>query len=176
MLFINVTAGARRCEAGSRKFSAENYLWPQVILHAEHTRFCYNHSMKKIFQYEALRWSNLFFLIPLIVAVVYGLYWYVIILLVVFIVSYDFHFFREAKELYYLDVIFSSILMISNFILLFMGHLVLPFSFIAIVFALIAIFFYFRRSKHDYYINHSLWHVFSSGVCLFCLLTFLSFI
>lgn len=129
--------------------------------------------MKKIYQNGFLRWSNLFFLIPLAVAIFYSLYWYAIILLVVFIVSYDFHLLNEAKKIYYLDVIFSSILMLSNFILLFMGHLVLPYSALALLCALVALFFYFRRSKHDYYFNHSLWHIFSAGVCIFCLLTFL---
>jgi uncharacterized membrane protein len=130
--------------------------------------------MKKIYQNEFLKWSNLFFLIPLLIAIFSGLYLYSIILLAVFVVSYDFHFFNEAKDVYYLDVIFSSILMISNCVLLFNGHLTLPYSIFAVLCALIALFFYFRRSKHDYYFNHSLWHVFSAGVCLFCLMTFLS--
>jgi hypothetical protein len=131
--------------------------------------------MKKIYQHEALRWSNLFLLIPIIVAVVYSLYLYAIMLTVVFVVSFDFHTFREAKDVYYLDVLFSSSIMLSNFVLLFMGHFTLPYSAIAVIFALLALYFYYRRSKHDYYLNHSLWHVFSSGVCLFCLLTFLSY-
>ncbi len=132
--------------------------------------------MKKIYQGEFLKWSNIFFLIPLALAVFNNLYWYAMVLLVVFIISYDFHFFNQAKDLYYLDVIFSSILMLSNFILLFKGHLLLPYCALAILCALIALFFYFRRAKRDYYLNHSLWHVFSAGVCIFCLMTFLSII
>ena len=146
------------------------------ILNAKHTRFCYNQTMKKIFQHEALEWSNLFLLIPVTLAIIYGLYLYAIILSVLFFVSFDFHYFKEAKDIYYLDVLFSYTIMASNFVLLFMSHWHLPYSLIAVLFALIALFFYFRRSKHDYYFNHSLWHVFSSGVCLFCLLTFLSFL
>lgn len=129
--------------------------------------------MKKIYQNEFLKWSNLFFLVPLIMAILFGVYWYAIILMVVFIVSYDFHFFNEAREVYYLDVIFSSILMLSNFILLFKGKLALPYSLLAVFSAMIALLFYFRRSKGDYYFNHSLWHFFSAGVCIFCLLTFI---
>jgi len=132
--------------------------------------------MKKIFKKDFLKWSNLFFLIPAIVSLVYNLYWYSIVVLVVFVVSYDFHFFSEAKSVYYLDVLFSSILMISNCILLFSGHLTLPYSILALLSATIALFFYFRRSKHDYFINHSLWHIFSALVCIFCLMTFLSII
>lgn len=131
--------------------------------------------MKKIYQHEALEWSNLFFLIPLAIAINYNLYWYTIILGIVFVVSFDFHFLHEAKSVYYFDVIFSSILMLSNTILLLLGHLKLPYSIMAIIFALIALIFYFRRSKHDYYINHSLWHIFSALVCLSCLITFISF-
>ena len=123
-----------------------------------------------------LELSNLFFLIPLSVSIIYDIYWYTIVLMAVFITSVDFHFFKEAKQVYYLDVIFSSLLMLSNFILLFKGHWTLPFSAIAIILALIALSFYFKRSKENYYFNHSLWHIFSAGVCIFCLITFISFI
>ena len=131
--------------------------------------------MKNIYKNEALEWSNLFLLIPVAVAFNHNLYWYAIILLAVFIISFDFHFFKEARQVFYLDVAFSSLIMLSNTILLFLGHWKLPYSIIAVIFALIALIFYFRRSKHDYYINHSFWHIFSAGVCLFCLMTFLSF-
>ncbi len=132
--------------------------------------------IKKYIKNDALEWSNFFFLIPLIIAIIYHLYWYAIILLVVLIVSYDFHLFHETKKVYYLDVIFSSILMLSNFGLLLMGHLNIPYSIWAIISVFLALVFYFRRSKHDYYINHSLWHIFSAGVCFFCLVAYISFI
>ena len=129
--------------------------------------------IKKYIKNETLEWSNFFFLIPLIIAVVYHLFWYAVILLVVFLVSYDFHFLHETRNIYYLDVIFSSILMLSNCILLFLGYFLLPYSIFAVISALVALVFYFRRSKHDYRINHSLWHIFSAAVCLFCLMAFL---
>jgi hypothetical protein len=132
--------------------------------------------MKKVYQSEFLEWSNLFFFIPIAIAIFYNIYWYAILMFIMFIVSFDFHFFHEAKQVYYLDVLSSSIIMISNFILLFMAHWVLPYSAFAIAFALIALFFYFRKSKHNHYLNHSLWHVFSAGVCIFCLMTFVYFI
>jgi hypothetical protein len=129
--------------------------------------------MKQVFKTETLEWSNLFFLVPIFLAIIYSMYWYAAILLVVFIVSFNFHFLHEAKRLFYLDVIFSSLLMLSNFILLFLGHWKIPYSIFAVAFSLIALFFYFRRKKHAYYLNHSLWHIFSAGVCFFCLMTFL---
>jgi len=119
-----------------------------------------------------LKWSNGFFLLPFFLALSLNLYWYALIVLVVTIVSYDFHFFSEASEVYYLDVFFSSLLMLSNFLLLFMGYWQLPYSALAVIFALTALYFYFKKSKRDYFWNHSLWHIFSAGVCIFCLLTF----
>ena len=130
--------------------------------------------MKKIYKNEALEWSNLFFLIPLAISMAHGLYWYTIILGAVFVVSFDFHFLKESKKIHYIDVIFSITLMTANLVLLFVGNFALPFSALAIVFASTALFLFFRKSKHNYYINHSLWHIFSAGVYLFCLLTFLS--
>ena len=132
--------------------------------------------MNQISKTGFLKWSNLFFLIPLIVSVFSGVYWYSVIILAVFIVSFDFHFFNEAKEVYFVDIIFSSSLIFSNFVLLFLGHWALPYSLAAVAFALIALFFYYRRSKRDYYFNHSLWHIFSAGICLSCLITFITFI
>jgi len=132
--------------------------------------------MKKLYKHEALEWSNLFFLIPFIISISYGIYWYSIIIIIVFIISFDFHKFYEAKEVYYLDTMFSSFLMISNLYLLFKGHLALPYSILAILCAFCALLFYLRKSKSNYYFNHSLWHIFSAGVCIFCLITFLTFI
>ncbi len=131
--------------------------------------------MKKIHKNQVLKWSNLFFLIPLIIAINYNIHWYAIILLLVFIISLDYHFFNEAKSIYYLDVVFSTILIISNLILLFRGNWILPYSLIAVLFAMNALYFYSKKSKSVYYYNHSLWHIFSAGVCIFCLITFLSF-
>ncbi len=115
-------------------------------------------------------WSNLFFLIPLVVALYNHLYWYALILGTVFIISLVFHFIKENRILYYLDASLSAVLMVANFALLFMGQWSLPFSLLAVIMALLALFFYFRKGD-NYDFNHSLWHIFSAGVCLFCLLT-----
>ncbi len=132
--------------------------------------------MKKIGKSKALTWSNLFFLAPLILAIKYNLYWYVIVLFLVFIISYKFHFSEEDEELYFLDVVFSLVLMFFNFILLFMGHWILPYSVFAVICAIIALCFYCGRLKNDYGPSHSMWHIFSAGVCLFSLLTFIEYL
>jgi hypothetical protein len=40
--------------------------------------------------------------------------------------------------------------MLANFILLFKGHWVLPYSITAIGFAVVALFFYYRQFRHGY--------------------------
>lgn len=121
-------------------------------------------------------WSNIFFLIPFFISINYNLYLYSMIIGIVFVVSSVFHFCNENKIIYYFDVIFCSILMLSNFILLFAGHFILPYSIFAVICAIIALIFYFKQSKDSYNIYHSMWHFFSVGVCIFCLITFISFI
>lgn len=118
--------------------------------------------------------SNMFFLIPFYVSINYNVYWYSIIIGTVFIISSLFHFYNENKVLFYFDVIFSSIIMLSNFILLFLGHWILPYSIFAIICVLIALIFYFKQNSKSYNIDHSMWHIFSALVSLFCLLTFIN--
>jgi len=133
----------------------------------------YNLKMKNAKQMKF--WSNIFFLIPLIISTYYGLYWYSILISMVIIMSCLFHFYNEHKIIYYFDVLFSSTIMLSNFILLFRGHWMAPYSIMAILFALTALFFYFRQSEYGYNLDHGLWHIFSSGVSTFCIITFLKF-
>ncbi len=120
-------------------------------------------------------WSNLFFLIPLAFAISYNVYWYSVIIGLTFIISSYFHFHHE-KRIAVIDVTSSTTLMLANFILLFNGHWVLPYSVIAIICAIIALGFYFRQDKGGYNVYHGMWHIFSAGVSFFCVATFLSFI
>jgi hypothetical protein len=119
-------------------------------------------------------WSNIFLIIPFYISINYNLYWYSVIIVIVFITSLIFHFYDEHKIIFYFDVVFSSIVMLSNFILLFLGHWILPYSIFAIICALIALIFYFKQNSKSYNIDHSMWHIFSALVCIFCLLTFIN--
>ena len=119
-------------------------------------------------------WSNVFFLVPLAIALWYHIIWYSVIIGLVFIISSYFHF-KSEKKLEYVDVASSSLLMVSNVALLFIGHWLLPYSILALVFAAIALGFYARQFKHGYNFNHGMWHLFSAGVCTFCIFTVLKF-
>lgn len=120
-------------------------------------------------------WSNLFFLIPFAFATSYKVWWYAVIIGTVFIISSIFHFYKEKKFIL-IDVSSSTLLMASNFILLFSGHWTMPYSLLAVICAVIAILFYFKQNDFNYNIYHGFWHIFSAGVSFFCVATFLSYI
>lgn len=115
-------------------------------------------------------WSNLFFLIPLALAASAGLYLYTAVIAAVFVLSLAFHLHEENKILYYWDMFFSGLLMFANFLLLFISRWALPWSAFAVICAGAAIFLLKGRPETDENKSHALWHIFSAGVCLFCLL------
>ncbi len=118
-------------------------------------------------------WSNLFFIIPTVLAITNNIYWYAIIQGLVFIISSYYHFHHE-KRIEYIDVFASSVLIIANFTLLFLGHWYLPFSILAFpVGAIIALYFYYRQFRVDYNLNHGLWHICSASISTLCIVTFL---
>jgi len=116
-------------------------------------------------------WSNLFFLVPLLIAAYLGLNLYVAVVGITFLISLLYHMREEDKLLYYADVLFSGILMLANFLLLFMSGWRLPWSAGAVIFAALAIWSYTSKFKKGDSFRHSLWHIFSAGVSLFCLLS-----
>lgn len=118
-------------------------------------------------------WSNFFFIIPIVLAIFNNIYWYVIVQGLVFIISSYYHFHHE-KRIEYIDVFASSVLIIANFTLLFLGHWYLPFSILAFpIGAIIALYFYYRQFKGDYNLNHGLWHICSAVISTLCVVTFL---
>lgn len=115
-------------------------------------------------------YSNILFLVPLYASIVYGIFWYVIIIGSVLIFSIIFHYFNETK-FKSIDTISSLTLILSNFVLLFQGNLALPYSLVAILSAIVAILFYIRQSKYGYDFNHGMWHTFSALTCYYSILT-----
>lgn len=122
-------------------------------------------------------WSNIFFLVPLALALVNQMYWYSVVIGLVFVVSSYFHF-SDEKKWEYVDVTTSSLLIITNFTLLFMGHWVMPWSILAFpIGAFVALWFYYRqfKNKDAYNVNHGLWHIVSALVSLLCIITLLAY-
>jgi len=123
--------------------------------------------------YKFKVWSNIFFLIPLILSIAGSLYWYSTVIGLMLVLSLNYHYYNEAKY-YYRDCVVSILLMGSNFLLLINGNWMQPYSLIALSNAFVALYFYYRQYKKGYNFNHGMWHFFSAIVCYFSILTFLN--
>lgn len=118
-------------------------------------------------------WSNLLFLIPLLISIQYGLYWYSTIVLLVFIFSTFYHL-RNEKIYAIHDFICSSLLILSNFYLIFSGNVNSVSSLAALTIAALAIYFHQKALKRSYDFNHGVWHILSALICVFSLISFVN--
>lgn len=118
-------------------------------------------------------WSNLFFLIPFILSIKFGILWYSIVIGVMITISTLFHL-SNTFQLRYPDILISTVLIISNFSLLIMGNWKLPYSIFALITALVAITTYYLQFKNHRVFYHNVWHILSALICYFSILTFLA--
>ncbi len=117
-------------------------------------------------------WSNLFFLVALVLAIQWGILWYAGLLSLVFIFSCMYHYSNE-KRWATIDVSFALTLVATNFALMGMARLnPIEWIFICLAFALLAGVFYFRQFHHGYNLNHGFYHVVSAIICVLCLLIY----
>lgn len=115
-------------------------------------------------------WSNIFFIIPLLVSIYLDLRAFTIIIGSVSLFSTYYHI-SEKKELIVVDRLLASLLILSNIVVAYLGYFRFPYFVIAVILVIPAFYFYLRSMKCNRDYNHGLWHIFSSLITLFCLLT-----
>ncbi|MEK7673191.1 MAG: hypothetical protein AAB373_04880 [Patescibacteria group bacterium] len=113
-------------------------------------------------------WSNVFFLIPLVMALYYDLFLHAGLIFAVMIFSTLFHINREKKG-EGVDRFFALTLMAYNLYLIYLSGFRQPYLLLAIVLVAVAFYFYFRQ-KQNYDFNHSLWHLASVAITIVCIL------
>lgn len=121
--------------------------------------------------------SNLSFVIPITIALLVGYYQFAILILAVMICSIWYHSTQWRDHgrglILQLDYLFGIILVAVNIIFLFNGHFHDNLYFyLALAFSVLAIRMWFKNN--DEYYKHAYWHILSSIVTLFCLLTALT--
>lgn len=117
-------------------------------------------------------YTSLFFLVPMFLALYFKIYLMAILLLTVTIFSIIFHIFDE-KKLKIIDPIFAYILIASNLYLCFLFRFNLIYFLPALLFVLLALICLVREKK-NYELYHSLWHIFSGIITIFCILGYIS--
>ena len=115
--------------------------------------------------------SNLTFLMPLITAIISKYYFWSILISGVIILSLFYHFSPKGNRLFYrLDHTFAWLLILTNLIMVlsskFYGN---PYFYLTIMCVVVALYFYFNHTKSYKY--HDYWHIFSSLITLFSILT-----
>jgi hypothetical protein len=117
-------------------------------------------------------WSNTFYLAPLILA----LYWHLWpTAILTFAVAAFGSLYHVSNEKHFLlpDSVSASLLVLSNFILCYLGDYKAPYFWIAVLFAVLAfVYHFFADRKGQYDLNHGLWHMYGALITLFCIFTF----
>lgn len=117
-------------------------------------------------------WSNILFLIPISVALYFGLFYFSIFLALGTIISFLYHYSGE-KKLHSMDKILSGIAIAWSFVLVYRGGFE-PRSFLyaLIVFVALAVYFFSSDEDGKNEMRHSFWHFFISFIAVFCILIF----
>jgi len=126
-------------------------------------------------------WSNIVFLFPFALAVFFGNLIVSLLIASVFVASTLYHFTSEKEKGFFLtlDQTLGSFLALFNAGLVAFGAFTPPYFYFALVFVAFALYFYkrqyqlwFENNFSEYEIYHSLWHVASSLITVFSILTF----
>ncbi len=113
-------------------------------------------------------WSNLFFLIPFLFSMYYHLFIQSTLIFGVIIFSTLFHINNE-KKWGVLDKTSAIALISFNFYLFYLSRFKEPYFLLAVFFVISAFYFYFKQTKSNYDLSHSLWHISSVIITILCI-------
>lgn len=117
-------------------------------------------------------WSNVVFIVPLIVAAEWSIWWYVGVLAVSLVLSLLYHYFEETR-FKKSDIAFAWALMACNFVLLILGGFrPIMLTVLDVAIASLAIYVFLSQTKQNYNFRHSLYHVLAAGICTLSLWVF----
>lgn len=126
-------------------------------------------STKTVFLFKNL--SSAAYLAPAGVAFFYGLYPTAILSVAVAGFGILYHLSNEKKFLL-LDFSFALLLILSNFILIYLGNFKAPYIWFVALFVVLSFWHYFFRQKHgSYEWHHGMWHVYGALITIFCIFT-----
>ena len=124
--------------------------------------------MRKLFDLAVL--SNLFFIIPLIIAIIDQNFVYILILIFL-ITSSTFYHLNKERKFYILDFLLATTLITYNFYSFYLsGYFTINFM-VTLVFVIIGFYFYFKSLYKNYSFNHAIWHLCSSIITTIAILS-----
>jgi hypothetical protein len=118
-------------------------------------------------------WTNALYMVPLVLALQYGLYVTAVLCLAVAVFGLRYHFHHEGKRYLMPDQISSLFLIGTNLGLCYAGGFKAPYFYIALLFLGLALFYnYYLERKAQYSLNHGMWHLYGALVTMFCIFTY----
>lgn len=126
-------------------------------------------------------WTNVFLLAPLLVAGVFGLWWVMVLLILLFVVSTIYHFLLFHKKTKYLkvfmvaDIFFASTLMFTDLSLVLSSREYNPFFLAALITLIISLAVYQKQAADEYELYHGAWHFLAALGTLFSQFAFIFF-
>ncbi len=123
-----------------------------------------------------MRWkseirSNIFFLIPMGMALYHKFFLYGLIIFLVTIGSSAFHISNKKKIFKRLDNIFAYLLIGYNTYICYLSHFKEPYFSLTLVFVMIGLYFLLRKNKDDYER-----HISSAIITIFCMLGYIAYL
>lgn len=117
-------------------------------------------------------WSNVFYVIPLYLALHYFLLPTALFTFAVILLGVLYHFSNE-KKYYHLDNASALLLIATNLQLCYRGHFKAPYFWIALLFLILAfIYHFYLQKKNGYDLNHGMWHLYGALITTFCIFTY----
>ena len=117
-------------------------------------------------------WSNVFYLVPLLLALYLHLWPTAVLVLAVISFGALYHFSNEKRFLWP-DRASAWLLISSNLVLCYLGGFRVPYFPIAVLFLLLSLFYHFYLERNgEYELNHGMWHLYGSLITLFCIFAF----
>lgn len=123
---------------------------------------------------NAVLWSNVFFLVPLVIALSNHLYLYSLAILGVTVTSFLYHL-RPTKEWRLLDRIAAVALIASNFVLFIVTTFYSLYFVAAIIFAALAFYYFLKSEKQDGQLYHTYWHFYSAIITVCSVVAYIKY-
>ncbi len=125
--------------------------------------------------------TEFIFLIPMAITFWFGLYIYTAIIALSLAIGILYHL-HEEKKFFELDVFVSLILIATNLYFVYLSSFKFPYFHLALISLLASIYFWTKGRKTNYQgtlmpsgydFNHSMWHISSMLITLFCILAYI---
>lgn len=119
-------------------------------------------------------WTSLCFLLPLALALYYGLYIYSVVLALVVFSSFMYHSTGDYRYRF-LDHLSAYLLIACSLFYGWLGNFSFA-TFATLVFFIVcSLYFKFKkpRNEREYIYNHGYWHIVSSFITIYCVVTYL---